>query len=152
MTREEAITVMQLYKDELEHRIAIAKIDYDPGAIDLYSIQLDAFDVAIEALSAEVVHKPDYSYEADMVRRLKEALSADAVQEWIPVSERLPSESGWYIVTVCGYERIVDVLPYNSGWNGVTTKQEVVAWMPLPMPYRKEDEDDGKRNDIHYGP
>ena len=55
MTREEAITVMQLYKDELEHRIAIAKIDYDPGAIDLYSIQLDAFDVAIEELSAEAV-------------------------------------------------------------------------------------------------
>ena len=38
----------------------------------------EAFDMAIEALSAEVVHKPDYSYEADMVRRLKEALSADA--------------------------------------------------------------------------
>lgn len=56
MTSEEAITVMQLYKDELEHRIAIAKIDYDPGAIDLYSIQLDAFDVAIEALSADAVH------------------------------------------------------------------------------------------------
>lgn len=35
----------------------------------------------IKALpSAEVVHKPDYSYEADMVRRMKEALSADAVE------------------------------------------------------------------------
>lgn len=30
-----------------------------------------------EQLSAEVVHKPDYSYEADMVRRLKEAQSAE---------------------------------------------------------------------------
>ena len=28
----------------------------------------------------EVVHKPDYSYEADMVRRLKELLSAKVVQ------------------------------------------------------------------------
>lgn len=51
MTRGEAITIMQVYKEELEHRIA--KIDYDVGAIDLYSIQLDAFEVAIEALSAE---------------------------------------------------------------------------------------------------
>ena len=51
MTRDEAITIMQVYKEELEHRIA--KIDYDVGAIDLYSIQLDAFEVAIEALSAE---------------------------------------------------------------------------------------------------
>lgn len=31
--------------------------------------------------SAEAVHKPDYSYEADMVRRLKESLSAEAVRE-----------------------------------------------------------------------
>ena len=53
MTREEAITIMQLYKDELEHRIA--KIDYDIREIDLYSIHLDAFEVAIEALSAEAV-------------------------------------------------------------------------------------------------
>ena len=29
-------------------------------------------------LSAEAIHKPDYSYEAGMVRRLKEALSAEA--------------------------------------------------------------------------
>ena len=48
MTKEEAITIMQLYKEELEHRIA--KIDYDLGTIDLYSIHLDAFEVAIEAL------------------------------------------------------------------------------------------------------
>ena len=51
MTMEEAITIMQLYKDELEHRIA--NIDYDIREIDLYSIHLDAFEVAIEALSAE---------------------------------------------------------------------------------------------------
>ena len=29
---------------------------------------------------AEAIHKPDYSYEADMVRRLKESLSAETVQ------------------------------------------------------------------------
>ena len=43
---------------------------------------------ALSALpSAEAIHKPDYSYEADMVRRLKESLpSADAVHgEWIEV-------------------------------------------------------------------
>ena len=41
---------------------------------------LDYIRKYISALpSADAVHKPDYSYEADMVRRLKEALSADAV-------------------------------------------------------------------------
>ena len=33
--------------------------------------------MAIEALSSEDVHKPNYSYEADIVRRIKEALSAE---------------------------------------------------------------------------
>ena len=138
MTKEEAITVMQLYKDELEHRIA--KIDYDIREIDLYSIHLDAFEVAIEALSAEAViregynetdgviqiekqsakdvgeikhivihspnytryfynesmptsaeavHKPDYSYEADMVKRLRQAV---AVQGWIAFTRRQMTE------------------------------------------------------------
>ena len=53
MTRDEAITIMQVYKEELEHRIA--KTDYDVEAIDLYSIQVEAYDMAIEALSAEAV-------------------------------------------------------------------------------------------------
>ena len=57
MTRDEAITIMQVYKEELEHRIA--KIDYDVGAIDLYSIQVEAYDMAIEALQDEAV-QADY--------------------------------------------------------------------------------------------
>ena len=106
MTRDEAITIMQVYKEELEHRIA--KIDYDVGAIDLYSIQLDAFEVAIEALSAEApkptgeliaradaieaviaegrkVYTSEYAnaerviYEADAVEALSLLPSADAV-------------------------------------------------------------------------
>ena len=36
---------------------------------------------AMSNASAEAVHKPDYSYEADMVRRLKESRSADAVPQ-----------------------------------------------------------------------
>lgn len=40
-------------------------------------------------LPAEAVHKPDYSYEADMVKRLRQA---EAVQGWIPCSDGLPNE------------------------------------------------------------
>ena len=171
MTREEAITVMQLYKDELEHRIAIAKIDYDPGAIDLYSIQLDAFDVAIEELSAEAtcercadralcimsapdgkwkackdyrpqvetVHKPDYSYEADMVKRLRQA---EAVQGWIPCSERLPEKDELVLVTVWNDVSIAWRNIYG-GWvsaEDMYGKEDVTAWMPLPKPYKQKTE------------
>jgi len=71
MTREGAIKIINCY-DIGFYDLSGAKIPADKLA--------DAFDMAIEALSAEVVHKPDYSYEADMVRRLKEALSAEAVE------------------------------------------------------------------------
>ena len=74
MTRDEAITVMQLYKDELEHRIA--KIDYDIREIDLYSIHLDAFEVAIEALSAEAVIREGYN-ETDGVIQIEKQSAKD---------------------------------------------------------------------------
>ena len=162
MTREEAITIMQLYKDELEHRIA--KIDYDIREIDLYSIHLDAFEVAIEALSAEAVHKPDYSYEADMVRRLKESLSAEAVQGWIPVEEQPPvfpclvcDANGNQpsvplgIVTITDEEhgewhidgRLWDTKIFFKGeWCSQTGYgNRILAWMPLPKPYKGGDDE-----------
>ena len=74
MTREEAITIMQLYKDELEHRIA--KIDYDIREIDLYSIHLDAFEVAIESLSAEAVSREGYN-ETDGVIEIEKQSAKD---------------------------------------------------------------------------
>ena len=74
MTRDEALTIMQVYKEELEHRIA--KIDYDPGTIDLYSMQLDAFEVAIEALSAEAVSREDYE-ETDGVIAIEKQSAKD---------------------------------------------------------------------------
>ena len=69
-----------------------------------------------------------------------EALSAEAVQGWIPISERLPEKDGWYLVTVQGYETVTDVSLYSadgSAWGDVSTKQKVTAWMPLPKPYRE---------------
>lgn len=69
MTREEAIEILQKYLFDDEECVAQDMKDYN-----------EALKMAIEALSADSVHKPDYSYEAGMVRRLKEAQSVDAVQ------------------------------------------------------------------------
>ena len=99
MTKKEAITVMQLYKDELEHRIA--KIDYDIREIDLYSIHLDAFEVAIEALSADAVHIEVYRDLYEKYVELKHA-SAETVQgEWIRKNYHT------YICNQCGYEEAI---------------------------------------------
>lgn len=62
---------------------------------------------------------------------------------WIPVSERLPDKNGWYLVTIRGYEIVTDVSLYSadgSAWGDVSTKQKVIAWMPLPEPWKGANE------------
>ena len=69
MTREEAIWWVN-------HLFEIRKEEYfNKGMMKDAKEVEEAQAMVLEALSADAVHKPDYSYEADMVRRLKEALS-----------------------------------------------------------------------------
>ena len=87
------------------------------------------------------------------VRRITEQ-TIDAVSEWIPCSERLPSEQGEYLVTVT-YEgdTYVECLHYgkptmanrevkgecfydsDDEWGDIVYDTEAIAWMPLPKPY-----------------
>ena len=62
------------------------------------------------------------------------------VQQWIPVSERLPEESGEYL-TYCGeYDGICvlycEVLKTKIKWR--TKWKEVTYWQPLPEPPKEE--------------
>ena len=80
--------------------------------------------------------------------------SAQPEQRWIPCSERLPSEPFGCIVTVWDStptgegDDFENILPYFVGWDGEQWNDEdgekcpfeVIAWMPLPEPY-KENED-----------
>lgn len=69
---------------------------------------------------------------------------------WIPVTERLPEESGQYLITVKyehvdGYE---DIYAEHGDWSGgkwdmfgfghCGKVEDIVAWMPLPEPYKEE--------------
>ena len=75
---------------------------------------------------------------------------ADRPQEWIPCSERLPSEKDYIgdVVIWCTDKSIVGV-----GWYYESTKSwatvddtfppilgEVIAWMPLPKPWKGVDD------------
>ena len=56
--------------------------------------------------------------------------------EWIPVSERLPEKDGQYLVTYDREDEIKVNISYfdrHGFWVG-----NVVAWMPLPEPYKAE--------------
>lgn len=58
------------------------------------------------------------------------------VQRWIPVTERLPEESGEYLAYCGEYDGICviyyEILKTKSKWR--TNWKEVTHWMPLPEP------------------
>jgi hypothetical protein len=87
-------------------------------------------------------------------------LSAQPEQRWIPCSERLPEENGRYLVTrglkacdslwnrvyILNYSDLMGLKKEKIWWSGNVGKSDferhdnVLAWMPLPEPY-KESED-----------
>ena len=71
---------------------------------------------------------------------------------WIPCSERMPEEPFGCLVTVWDTDPISmddfeNLLPYFVGWDGeqwndgdgIQCPFEVIAWMPLPLPYKEAD-------------
>ena len=64
---------------------------------------------------------------------------------WIPVSERLPDAIGTYLVTLDYKEHGTGVTTlwfHNKeiGWD-LRVADVVIAWMPLPQPYKGESEE-----------
>ena len=85
--------------------------------------------------------------------------SAQPEPHWIPCGERLPEEYGEFLVTMTEKAKAKDLgfdidenyirkMRYNSNgwqlprhipsWINEAVKDEVLAWMPLPEPYREE--------------
>ena len=98
----------------------------------------------------------EFKYDKDKLKELvDEAVLTVTSQEprWIPVSERLPEEKVnpitmdfyEYPCTV-KFDDVYDVRYYKFGrgkwWHGAgTIDNEVIAWQPLPEPYKMESED-----------
>lgn len=84
----------------------------------------------------------------DAIIQIDAVPSAEA--EWIPCSERLPEQSNDYICTIPLDEKetFVKVLTFYKGrfyedddeW-GATFYDDVIAWMPLPTPYKGGDDE-----------
>lgn len=113
--------------------------------------------VAIEAVRKCVIQDVgDWAMlvdKAEAILALNALPSAEAyftdgnkIAEWILCSERLPSDSGNYLITVADLRlghtgehtvTIADFYAKAKKWNSIV---DVTAWMPLPMPYREDGE------------
>ena len=66
---------------------------------------------------------------------------------WIPVSERLPEETGTYLVTLEYKEHGTGITTLwfhgSFGWD-LRVADVVVAWMPLPKPYEPKESEEKK--------
>ena len=147
MTREEAIEILEKYKTESEE--------------DYYVKRAEALDMAIKSLEQEpcedAVNRKeiqkkinrlwnsggDKDYCMETLRDFViEAPSVTPTQKWIPVSERLPEEKGFYLVSVKNeHNRRYSKSCWFYGNGNWFARQEVIAWMPLPEPYKVESED-----------
>lgn len=64
-------------------------------------------------------------------------------REWIPVKDRLPKNDGYYLV--CMDDEFVTACEYCTYINGAQDWElwaesgEVIAWMPLPEPYKESE-------------
>lgn len=89
----------------------------------------------------------------ETVEAIKMGIHALEETKWIPCSERMPEEAYGCLVTVMdceaySMEDFENIYPEFVGWDGENWNDgdgeeisfEVIAWMPLPKPYKEKTE------------
>lgn len=127
-----------LSEHEMKHDKRRSFDDYDCGAANAYEHASDLLDdmPTITIPVAELDTTEDFG-------------------KWVLCSDRLPEEHGYYIVQTDGsHNAVIDIAEYGKffrkpeyecvwEWNKAS---RVIAWMPLPEPYKKEG--DGNADEI----
>lgn len=96
----------------------------DDGKATLYD---DTYDIIIHCESEEE--------QAAVIAKLKS-------KGWIPVSERLPEKDGEYLCDYNGHIHIGQVINKHFRHYGEIADHLIIAWMPMPEPYKGGDDDE----------
>ena len=114
---------------------------------------LNEYFSRIGKLKRRGLTKGEEAISLDTVGVIKTLPSVQPEPHWIPVSERLPEESGWHICTCHdGVSERVTFLKWQKRlkqWEKTGTRSywKVIAWMPLPVPYQRGCEEDVRKPD-----
>lgn len=111
---------------------------------------IDADALEKEGWSLHRTIQVDKNTSEYQTKPLRKVPTIEPEPHWIPCKERLPKESYGCLVTVWDTNPITmdefeNILPYFVGWDGEQWNDadgeqcpfEVIAWMPLPEPYRE---------------
>ena len=113
---------------------------------------------AIEAVLSDLKLVGDFDLDRGIKRacirraswRIEDVPSADRPQEWIPCSERLPKENTEVLMSL---EWGVDIGEYRNGewhseWINHYDDGNVLAWMPLPEPWKGDDDGEDIQSEV----
>ena len=98
-----------------------------------------------------LVEHLEWGWTEETVAAIEMGIHALKETQWIPCSEKMPEEAYGCLVTVMdceaySMEDFENIYPEFVGWDGETWNDgdgeeipfEVIAWMPLPKPYKGE--------------
>ena len=135
-------SVMKCFK-KWQPYMATRLLDYEQELKELPSVTPKYTDEEIDKAQAV-----EQAYVDKMVELAVEELKTPKA-EWIPVSERLPETDGIFLTYIenpydnqLSYIMICDYI--HQIWCPVdeTASSNVIAWMPLPEPYKAESEEE----------
>lgn len=157
MSNEEAIKILKEVREEvLAKETELSKQVFENLGIKAIDLAIKAFEQQQEpsedCISRQVVKEMltetwtkympmeldiNLSFVLDKISELPPVTPQPKTGHWIPVSERLPRDSGYYLTTTM-YDKV-----YCDYWEGecFNRTEAVIAWMPLPEPYKAESEE-----------
>ena len=100
-------------------------------------------DALYETMCALWDRSDSEAFETEVFKLVQDAPAADVVEaRWIPVTERLPEEARYVLVSSEGVVSQDCLLQCNKGyvWASRGLLFDDDAWMPLPEPYQGEPE------------
>lgn len=112
-----------------------------------FTVDMFLFDPS----TGEKYTEPRNDMDKTTIDACKGAIELLEQTQWIPVSERLPQQRGIYIVTEKvfslddrehkgRYNTMVEQVEYCNGKWQRASFFEIIAWMPLPQPYKESEE------------